>query len=191
MLTPTSSLNRRTILGRGGVIAAALGIGGGVRHATVRAQSSEMADHPMVGVWLAITPLGPAPTHILTNGSFISSSAPVSAGPDGSITFASPQTGSWEPDPENDRGIHFTSVQAQHDAEGTYLGTVTIDGYPAASEDGESFYDEATRAKLTIRDAAGTVTMVIEPLPPVYGDRLRPGAPGIPEGTPEAGTPTS
>ena len=58
----SSGLSRRSILGRGSVIAAALGIGGGVRRATAGAQSPEMATHPMVGVWLAVTPEGPLPS---------------------------------------------------------------------------------------------------------------------------------
>ena len=187
-----SGVSRRSILGRGGVIAAALGLGRGVRHATARAASPELETHPIVGVWLAITPAGPTPAHILANGSFIASSSPINIGPDGAITYISAETGVWEPDSE--RGIHFTSVQHVRDATGTLVGTVTVDGYPVASEDSESFYDDGTRVRVTFRDPDGTVTMVLGEdgsLPPVYGNRMRPGAPGFQEGTPEAGTPTS
>jgi hypothetical protein len=98
---------------------------------------------------------------------------------------------SWEPDGE--RGIHFTSVQNLHDATGTFIGTVTVDGYPMAGEDGRSFYD-AKRVRLTFRDPAGAVTMVLGEdgsLPPIFGNRMRLGALGFPEGTPGAATPRS
>ena len=85
-------------------------------------------------------------------------------------------------------------MQHVRDATGTLVGTVTADGYPVASEDSESFYDDGTRVRVTVRDPDGTVTMVLGEdgsLPPVYGNRMRPGAPGFQEGTPGAGTPTS
>ncbi len=158
------------------------------------AQDATMADHPMAGVWLAVTPEGPSPAFILANGSFFGSSAPIHAGPDGAISYNSPQNGVWEPDPDNERGIHFTSVQNIHDATGALTGTLTVDGYPVASEDGQSFFDDGTRVRLTFRDASNTVTMVLGEdgsLPPVFGNRMAPGAPGFQEGTPEAGTPES
>jgi len=154
---------------------------------TVGAQDTALADHPMVGAWLGITPGGPAPVHILDNGAFLSSSGPISVDAEGTVSYASPQSGTWEP--AGDRRIHFTSVQSTFDAAGTYTGTVTIDGYPEASEDGETFYDPATEAMLTIRDPSGAVVTVIAPLPPVYGSRLRPGEPVFLTAPPEEATP--
>jgi hypothetical protein len=153
-----------------------------------------MATHPMVGAWLGITPDGPSPAFFLADGSFIGSSAPVNAGADGAITFLSPQFGVWEPDPDNERGIHFTSVQNVHDTTGKLISTGTVDGYPVASEDGESFYDNGKRVRITLRDASNNVTMVLGEdgsLPPIFGNRMRPGAPGFQEATPEAATPKS
>ncbi|MBA2470500.1 MAG: hypothetical protein H0V37_13935 [Chloroflexia bacterium] len=76
-----------------------------------------------------------------------------------------------------------------HDAAGAFTGTLTVDGYPVASEDGQSFHDDGTRVRLTFRDLAGVVTMVIGEdgsLPAVFGNRMSPGAPGFQEATPEA-----
>lgn len=183
------SVSRRTALAGLGISGLALAASG---HAAA-SQDTAMADHPLVGVWLANTPT-PNPAFILADGSFFGSSAPISAGPDGAITYLSQQNGVWEPDPENERGIHFTSVQNIHDAGGVFTGTITVDGYPVASDDGQSFYDDGERVRITFRDATGAVTMMLGEdgaLPPVFGNRMVPGAPGFQEGTPEAGTPVT
>jgi hypothetical protein len=188
---PTRSVSRRTALASLGAGGFALATAG---HTVAAQDSSALADHPMVGVWMAVTPEGPAPSFVMADGSFHHSSAPISVDADGAITYWSPQNGVWEPDPDNERGIHFTSVQNIHDATGALTGTFTVDGYPVASEDGQSFYDDGTRVRLTLRDATNTVTMVLGEdgsLPPIFGIRMAPGAPGFQEGTPEAGTPTS
>ena len=188
----TRSVTRRTALAGLGVSGLTLAAGG---HAVAAAQdSSAMADHPMVGVWMAVTPEGPSPAFFLSDGSFFGSSNPITVGPDGAISYQSPQNGVWEPDPDNERGIHFTSVQNVHDATGALTGTGTVDGYPIASEDGQSFYDDGKRVRVTFRDAANNVTMVLGEdgsLPPVFGNRMAPGAPGFQEATPEAATPVS
>ena len=92
------------------------------------------------------------------------------------------------------RTCHFTATQILSDANGTYLGTVTVDGYPMASEDGQTFIDDGARATVTIRDPAGAVVQTIPALTPgrpVTGTKMSPGNPGFPEGTPDAGTPAS
>jgi hypothetical protein len=184
-----ATLSRRNALaglGIGGLAVAARGLAASAH------QDTEMANHPMVGSWLGVTPEGPSPAYIMPDGTFFGSSSPISAGPDGTITFLSQQNGTWEPDSEY--GIHFTSVQNMHDATGAFIGTGTVDGYPVASEDGESFYDDGTRVRVTLRDASGAVTAVLGEdgsLPPVYGNRLRPGVPVFPTPPAEAATPTS
>lgn len=184
-----ATLSRRNALagvGIGGLAIASRGLVASAR------QDADMANHPMVGNWLGVTPDGPTPGFFRPDGSFQSSSSPISAGPDGTISFLSPQNGTWEPDGEY--GIHFTSVQNVHDASGAFTGTVTVDGYPVASEDGETFYDDGSRVRVTLRDAAGVVTAVLGEdgsLPPVYGTRMRPGVPVFPVPPAEAATPTS
>jgi hypothetical protein len=138
--------------------------------------------HPMVGAWLVLTPEGPSPGFVMTDGSFHLSSAPACVGPDGAISYQSPQNGVWEPDPDNENGIHFTTVQYIHDATGAFTGTISVDGYPIASEDGQSFYDDAKRVRVTFRDSSNTVTMVLGEdgsLPAISGNRMVPGTPNM------------
>ncbi len=184
-----ATLSRRNAL-------AGLGIGGlavATRGLTTSAhQDTDMANHPMVGNWLGVTPDGPTPGFFREDVSFLSSSSPISAGPDGTISFLSPQNGTWEP--ESEYGIHFTTVQNVHDASGAFMGTVTVDGYPVASEDGESFYADGTRVRVTLRDTDDVITAVLGEdgsLPPVPGIRMRPGVPALPEAAPAAATPTT
>lgn len=96
--------------------------------------------------------------------------------PDGTVGFASLQTGVWEPDPENERGIHFVSIQGSYDANGVYTGTVTIDGYPVVSEDGQTVSDDWSRSTMTFRDANDEVFQMVQPGdrddPPIAGVRL-------------------
>jgi hypothetical protein len=184
-------LSRRTALAGIGAGGLGMALTATIRQSDAQDTSTDLAAHPMVGIWLGVTPDGPSPGYFMADGSFFGSSSPISLGADGAITFLSPQNGTWEPD--SAQGIHFTSVQNVHDATGAFTGTVTVDGYPIASEDGESFYDDGKRVRVTIRDAAGNVTVVLGEdgsLPPVFGNRMRPGAPGFQEATPEA-TPTS
>ena len=59
-------------------------------------------------------------------------------------TFVSTQVGTWEP--VGPRSVHFTGVQLLSDANGAFVGTVTIDAYPMVSEDGQTC-STTTRAR--------------------------------------------
>jgi hypothetical protein len=114
-----------------------------------------------------------------------------SAGPQG-VTFTGAQVGTWAPIDE--RAIHFTGVQLHTDASGAFTGTVTIDGHPRVSEDGQTLIDDSPETTVTIRDAAHNIVTVLTGAdlgPPATGVRMGVGAPGFPEGTPSAATPTS
>ena len=78
------------------------------------------------------------------------------------------------------------------DSNGAFLGTVTIDGYPEVSEDGQTLIDDQSQALVTIRDAAGTILqeMPAAGAPPVMGVRMGVGAPGFAELSAMTGTPT-
>jgi hypothetical protein len=146
--------------------------------------------HPIVGAWLVTTPIGPSLAVFSGDGINIQGVPTVQAGPHG-LTFTGAQVGAWEP--ISDRQIHFTGVQLQTDATGTFVGTVTIDGHPRVSDDGQTLIDDAPETTITIRDAANTVVQVIPgpPNPPARGVRMAVGAPGFPAGTPAAGTPST
>ena len=186
-----SGLTRRTALvglGAGG-IGVALAARGGIATAQ-EAQSDAMANHPIIGVWMVAAPLGPALAVFSADGTNIQGVPTAQAGPQG-VTFTGAQVGTWEPD--GDRRVHFTSVQLHTDANGTFTGSVTIDGHPRVSDDGQSFIDDAPETTVTVRDAANAIVAVIPgpPAPPATGVRMGVGAPGFPATTSAASTPTS
>jgi hypothetical protein len=145
--------------------------------------------HPIVGVWLVTTPIGPSLAVFSADGSNIQGVPTTQAGSH-SVTFTGTQVGTWEP--LSDRHIHFTGVQLQADPTGAFVGTVTIDGHPRVSDDGQSFVDDAAETTITLRDAATKVVQVIPdpPNPPATRIRMGVGSPGFPIGTPTAGTST-
>jgi hypothetical protein len=77
--------------------------------------------------------------------------------------------------------------------QGAFLGSVTVDGYPEVSEDGESFVDDGSRVIVTIHDVTGAIVQQLPGTgaPPVTGIRMTPGVPGFPQGTLAAGTPVA
>jgi hypothetical protein len=148
------------------------------------AAQSDMANHPIVGVWNVSTPGGPAMAFWGADGTNIQGVTTVVPGPNG-VTYTGAQVGVWEP--VDDRTIHFTGVQIHTDANGVVTGSVTIDGHPRVSDDGMTFIDDSPETTVTIRDAANNVLDVITGGPPAMGRRMSVGAPGFPEA---AATPT-
>jgi hypothetical protein len=192
MTTPTTdkSVSRRSVLaglGAGGLALAAM-----PWHAAARNSATDLSTHPAVGVWLSTNPGGTGSARISGDGTLDLGLFPVSAGPDGALQYANSGLGVWEP--IGDRGIHFTAVVSNFDAKAAFVGTTTIDGYPVVNEDGMTSYDDGTKVRITIRDAAGNVTLVLGEdgkLPPVWGTRMRPGKPGFPNAKPEPATPAA
>jgi hypothetical protein len=183
-----SGLSRRAALGSAGAIAA-VGLGSRLDRAIAQeATPAAMANHPMVGAWMATTPSGLAPGIFFPDGTVIIT-VPVTGNSPLGTTFVSTQPGTWEP--VSERGIHFTCVQLHSDANGTYVGSITVDGHPVVSEDGQSLVDDSPESGPTIRDAQGTVLDVLRGGPPVTGVRMGVGAPGLPEKTSAASTPTT
>jgi hypothetical protein len=181
MTTPRidASLSRRTaLLGLGaGGIGMALSARGR-SSAAQDAASAAMANHPMVGVWMVTTPSGLAPGIFTPDGIAIIIVPATGNSPLGT-TYVSTEIGTWEPISE--RGIHFTAVQLHSDANGNYVGSITIDGYPVVSADGQSLVDDSPDSGPTIRDAQGNVLDVLRGGPPVTGVRMGVGAPGFTE----------
>ena len=183
---------RAALAGLGaGSLGAALALAG----RPAAAQGTDLAGHPLAGAWLAMAnpplpgdPPFAVPSFFNADGTVVLLFPPVAAGPNGP-QFQAAVGGTWEAD--GGRTGHFTAVQALADADGAYLGTVTIDGHPEVSEDGEGFVDADPRSTVTIRDAAGAVVQQVPAITdrPVTARRMAPGRPGFPEGTPAAGTP--
>ena len=187
------SVSRRTALA--GLGAGSLGATLALAGRPAAAQGTDLAGHPLAGAWLAMAnpPLPglpfAVPSFFNADGTVVLLCPPVAAGPQGP-QFQAAVGGTWEAD--GDRRGHFTAVQALAAADGAYLGTVTIDGHPEVSEDGQGFVDADPRSTVTIRDAAGAVVQQVPAITdrPVTARRMAPGRPGFPAGTPAAGTPT-
>jgi hypothetical protein len=191
-----SSLSRRAAMGSAGAFAAVLGVSGGLSRAT--AQATDLSSHPLTGTWLAMAnpvladdPQFPAPSLFAADGTILLVFPASQIGPQGPF-FNAPVMGVWEPDGER-RG-HFTAVQLMSAADGTLLGSATIDGYPEVSEDGQTFIDDVSRVMVTIRDAAGAIVDQVMPTGqpagrPITAVRMSPGSPGFPE-TAAEGSPT-
>src|SRR3954447_23849079 len=111
---------------------------------------------------MVATPIGPSLAVLFAHGTNIQGVQTAQAGPQG-VTFTGAQMGTWEPD--GNRRVHFTGVQLHTDASGAFAGTVTIDGHPRVSADGQTFVDDAPETMITIRDAANTVLDVVKPFP--------------------------
>jgi hypothetical protein len=194
-----STVSRRAALASAGAGGALLAFAG--RAARVGAQGApDLADHPLTGTWLAMAnppvpedPQFAAPSLFAADGTVLLLFPATQRGPRGPV-FQSAYVGVWEPDGER-RG-HFTAVQSLSDGEGTFLGTVTVDGFPEVSEDGQTFVDDGSQVTVTMRDAAGAIVNQIAPTGqpagrPVTAMRMGVGAPGFPEPAGAAATPSA
>jgi hypothetical protein len=188
-------VSRRTALAGLGAGSLGLALMATTRPTAAQDTTSEaLAHHPMVGAWLVAGPRGPSMTIVHPNGTWQDAGLAAAPGPHGTV-FNSPTVGTWEP--YGERGIHFTAVTSQTNAEGVFVGSLTINGHPIASEDGQRFSDNDPETTLTIRDATHQVVQVIaawkdDPsAPPRTGVRMAVGAPGFPEGTAADATPTA
>lgn len=185
---PASRRSRRSAL-RGAAAAAALGLGTASRVAAQGATPGALATHPIVGTWNSVTPAGPAIGIFLPDGTNLVTVPATQAGPNG-VEFISTQAGRWEP--VSARGVHFTSTQWHSDAQGVFIGSVTVDGYPVVSEDGQTILDDQSHSVVTVRDASGAIVREVPGAgaPPVTGSRMAVSAPGFSLEMPDAGTPT-
>jgi hypothetical protein len=194
--TTIETISRRTALT--GLAAGGLGLALATTcvGASAQAAATDLANHPLAGTWLAMAnpplpedPQIAVPSYYGADGSVLLMFPLSALGPQG-VVFGAAGVGTWEADGEQ-RG-HFTAVRVMSDANGTFTGTTTIDGYPEVSQDGQTFIDDGSKAIITIRDPAGAI---VQQFPgagarPVTAMRMGPSIPGFPEATPEAGTPT-
>ncbi len=184
--TTTPSVSRRTALAALGMSGIALSAGS--RTAVAQNRPLDHSAHPLYGMWLALAnptlsedPPYHGPSLFAADGTVLLLAPPSGREPNG-IEFASSYMGTWEP--YDDRTGHFTAVQIRSNSEGLLIGSVTVDGYPQVSEDGQSFIDDGSLVTVTIRDAAGAVVATIPPgtsSRPVTASRMSPGAPGFQE----------
>ena len=194
-----SAVSRRVALASAGAGGALLALAGHAARASAQ-PAADLAGHPLTGTWLAMAnppipedPQFAAPSLFAADGTVLLLFPATQRGPGGPV-FQSSYVGVWEPDGER-RG-HFTATQSLSDAEGAFLGTVTVDGYPEVGEDGQTFIDDGSRVVVTMRDASGAVVNQIAPTGqpagrPVTAVRMAVGAPGFPEPAGAEATPAS
>lgn len=194
----SSGLSRRAALGSAGVLAATLGLGSRLDRVAAQGETIDLASHPLTGTWSTTTNAllmeSPQIHHVSlfgADGTVLLMTPLSDIGPEGPV-LTSAMVGVWEP--YDERRGHFTATQMLSGLDGTFFGTVTVDGHPLVSEDGQTFSDDGVLVTVTIRDAGGAILEVVPPGTPsprpVTGIRMAVGAPGFPEATPEAGTPT-
>jgi hypothetical protein len=157
------------------------------------------ANHPIVGAWLVMNPSDPLntrPAIFAADGTLTVGYVPTSyLESEGSVILQGTAIGVWEPTGE--RSVHLTYVQALSDLNGAYLGTLTRDAYPDVSDDGQSFRDDGTQVRITVRDATNTIVneagggSAEAATRQVHAIRMQVGDPGFPEATPVTGTPTT
>jgi hypothetical protein len=199
-----SFVSRRAALAGIGTGGLGLVLATGARQVDAQDAAADMASHPMVGTWLS----GRAPddigvAHLSSDGLMYTNTGPtIGVGPDGKIFYSDAPVGSWVP--VSERGVHFIFTHRTYDETGALTGYGAVEGYPEASEDGMTFWDEGTQVTVTLMDANAVVTQVIGPGltdAAIGGVRLIPGKSGYdemlaflaahPAATPPAGTPTS
>jgi hypothetical protein len=141
---PGPTYSRRAALGRFGL--AALGTALGTPAAL--AASSGPTAHPMVGHWLAATPLGPAHVVFDREGGVLIVWPHSEDDEAGTFPYTVSATGSWQP--VSDRGIHFAVAQLDTNMDRTVTGTPSLESIVVASADGGSFRSEgATQPALS------------------------------------------
>ncbi|MBA2595493.1 MAG: hypothetical protein H0V00_02595 [Chloroflexia bacterium] len=189
-------MRRRSVLLSAAASALTAAFAGDRTHAVAQESTpAALAEHPLTGTWLAMAnppqpddPQFPAPSLFSADGTVLLVFPATQMSPQG-VVFNAPVVGTWEADSKR-RG-HFTAVQLLSDVDGVFLGSVTIDGYPEVSEDGNTFIDDGSKAVATIRDASGTIVQQAPAVGAraVTAVRMGVGSPGFLEGTPAAGTP--
>ena len=174
-------------LGAGGI---GLALASAARPANAQDAAPDLANHPVVGAWRAITPGGPSLIIFHPDGTSVFIIPANFTDPELGVVSQTAEVAVWEPTGE--RSIHYTSSWLRSDANGTFLGFSTVEGYPSVSEDGQILNDDLSQVKITNRDADGVIVEEISPAgaPPVIAYRMTVGSPGFPETTPAAGTPT-
>ncbi len=177
-MSPSCHISRRNAIVGLATATGALAFAGVPRAA---AQSTTLANHPLVGAWVVMLTLATSPeapvvvTSIYTADGFVFHSFPLAESGERGVTLKATAMGVWEP--VDDRTGHFTTVQILTNAEGAFTGTLTLDGYPQVSEDGATFEDANPDDHATVRNASNAVVADIPggSPQPVRGYRMTPG----------------
>ncbi len=148
------NVSRRTALAGLGAGGLGLALAAAARPAAAQEGASDMASHPMVGTWAAVTPGGVVPQIHGADGSFIAAFPPNYVDPMLGLAFQGPGLGRWEPDGER-RGL-ITFLQALSDTDGAYIGTYQVSAAIEVSEDGQT-WTGGDPTQVIVRDGANNV----------------------------------
>ncbi len=197
-IQPSKFISRRAAIAGFGASGLGIALASTIGTTSALDTPADLASHLLTGTWLAMgnpaspdNPQYPVPSYFGADGSVLLAFPLADVRPNG-VTLQSAGMGVWEP--YDDQRGHFTVTRTLTGLDGTQLGSITIDGYPLVSDDGQTFIDDGSLVSVTIRDASGAITRVVPPgtpSRPVTGIRMGVGSPGFPTGTPEAGTSTS
>jgi hypothetical protein len=181
-MAETHALSRRTALA--GLGAGSLGFfASRVATAGAPVPAATLSNHPLTGLWLS---------HVALSGEGDATAAtPAFFGADGTAVLVYPcaearengtqirglALGTWAPIDEKE--ARFTVVQACFDADGTYQGTRTYDGYPVVDDDGASFSVKNEFDLLTVRDAGNEIVEASMGGRPMRAFRMVPGNAGF------------
>ncbi|MBA2519608.1 MAG: hypothetical protein H0V24_08070 [Chloroflexia bacterium] len=155
-----------------------------------QADDSSYADHPLTGVWLVNTGMDFTPTTFNADGSATFGYASNYVDPVVGLTFQGPGLAAWEP--VDEQTGRFSMFQALSDADGTYVGSFTLEASATVSEDDKTFTAVGEDfGHIVIRDAVGNV--LLDDMIPinVFATRIMPGEIDFPFATPTAATPAA
>lgn len=167
---PTRTLTRRSAIGRLGLIAFATAL------APTAARATTSAPHPMVGDWLATTPLGPAHLQVDPGGTLVMAWPQSEDTERGTFAYTPSAPGFWQP--VSDRGIHLTVVRLDTEVGGVVTGTTSLEGIVVASADGATFKGEGAAERMDAWASVGMTHLTLReaatPEPALSGIRMWP-----------------
>lgn len=169
------TLSRRTLLRRFGLCA--LGVALSPASTPARETVLAHARHPILGHWLALTPLGPAHMFFDAGGGVLIAWPHSGEGPDGYYEYTTSAVGAWQP--TSVHGLDLHAVADDIDPKGTLIGTTTLESHLMVSDDGATFHGDAARDRLvrTGYDAVEAVWLGENGVPlPMSGIRMWPEA---------------
>lgn len=113
------------------------------------------ASHPILGHWLAVTPLGPAHMRFDADGSVLVAWPHSVDGPNGYVEYTTSATGAWQP--VSVHGFALLVLAVDTDAIGNIIGEATLASRPVVSLDGRTFASDTATDRLTRTSRDGTV----------------------------------
>jgi hypothetical protein len=135
--------------------------------------------HPIIGNWLAVTPLGPAQLVFDARGNLLVVWPHSRDGPNGYFEYTTSATGFWCP--VSASTLLLSAVGIDVDEAGIVVGMTTLTSRPAVDGDGNTFQSDGTTDRIATTTLGGTTTVwpgTDTSLAPISGIRMWPEATG-------------